>query len=391
MRVLVETTPADTAAALREAWQAAPSFALLTARSVWTEDQALEALGALPARLHTDHFALLTSGSTGEPKLVVGCRRRAERLVDVLHDAQHSDPCAETVLALPLAYCYAFVNQWLWSARKERALRTTTGMSDPAALQTSLTAAEDAMLCLVGRQVPLLRSYFGARSFPGIIRLHFAGGRFPEAELPYLTRAFPRARIFNNFGCAEALPRLTLREVAAGDADIDIGAPLPGVALRVREGMLEFQSPYRAVAFAGAEGVRLIADEDWIPTGDRAEREGAIWRLLGRNDEVFKRYGEKISLPAASRVVQAHCDGQVALYVDRDGAGEPGYCVVLSPPAEAATVRAILQAFRKTFRRPHWPLRIEGADALPVLPNGKTDRQALRGLPDKVQLWRQRI
>ena len=61
-----------------------------------------------------------------------------------------------TVVALPLTYSFAFVNQWLWARQLGRRLVPTPGLAAPAELGRALDGCRDAMLCLVGAQVPLL-------------------------------------------------------------------------------------------------------------------------------------------------------------------------------------------------------------------------------------------
>ena len=46
-----------------------------------------------------------------------------------------------------------------------------------------------------------------------------------------MAELFPNARVFNNYGCAEAMPRLTVRPVKEGEEGVGIGNPLPGVEL----------------------------------------------------------------------------------------------------------------------------------------------------------------
>lgn len=338
-------------------------------------------------------FGILTSGSTGEPRLILGSRRRTEDLVRVLHDLQDSEPVQETVCALPLSYSYAFVNQWVWSRVFDRKLQLTAGFAEPDRLKGALEKARDAMLCLVGSQVTLIRHYFPDAVFPGIIRLHFAGGRFPQEQLPFLRERFPNAQIYNNYGCAEAMPRLTLRRAEDAPEASQIGFTLPGVEMKAdAERRLLFRSPYRAVAFVDDEGFHPVADEDWIPTGDLGEQlPDGSWRLLGRANEVFKRFGEKISLPTLLTTVKSAWSGDAACYREVDPAGEPGYVLVLSPEPDERELRAVLMAFRKHHTRPHWPLRIESLEFMPLLPNGKPDVLSLKNATSGKLHWRQRI
>ena len=273
-------------------------------------------MDTLPADLQTGHYALLTSGSTGTPKLIVGRRERTEALVRVLHRLQELDDAAETIVTLPLTYSYAFVNQWLWSQAFKRRLILTRGLAEPDHLRERLASASQAMLCLVGAQVPLLLQHFGHESFPGVTRLNFAGGRFPQEHLTALRQLFPASRIFNNYGCAEALPRLTIRRAEDADEARVLGLPIDGVELSIDAAAnLLFRSPYGAVGIVEAGTFRRVEDSDWIATGDLGERmPDGRWRLLGRTSEVFKRYGEKLSLAAIAATVNTAWTGECGFY-----------------------------------------------------------------------------
>jgi hypothetical protein len=127
-RVLIERHEPDDLTKLDEAWAAAETFAFLPEKSGVPERWVREALDTLPDDLRFHHFGLLTSGSTGRPRLVIGAKSRAEELARVLHRMQESEPVKGTILALPLTYCYAFVNQWLWAGVVERRLVHTRGL-----------------------------------------------------------------------------------------------------------------------------------------------------------------------------------------------------------------------------------------------------------------------
>lgn len=377
---------------LDERWNDLRTFALVPANLALTGEWLEKALGLLPAELQTDHFLLLTSGSTGQPKLIVANRKRAENLVRVIHQVQESDPVRETIGSLPLSYSYSFINQWLWSRTMRRRLITTEGFTRPDGLKAALDHATDAMICMVGVQVPLLRSLFGTHSFPGIIRLHFAGGRFPQEQIPVLRQIFPNAKIFNNYGCAEAMPRLTIRHAEDAGVAANIGRPLPGVELKTgEEDQLLFRSPYRAVGFIEDSGYRPIADDEWVETGDLGrEADDGMWILLGRKSEVFKRFGEKISLPAIQAAVQRVWHEEVAFYRETDSMGENGHILVIAPHPTKDQLKAILMEMRRDFNRPHWPLRVESMERLPRLSNNKVDALALKDRKEVTVQWSQR-
>lgn len=378
---------------LERAWCQLETFAFVAEKSGVSRDWIATRLAQLPTEYHKGHFALLTSGSTGKPKLVVGRRDRAERLAALLHQLQEAEPVRETVLALPLTYCYAFVNQWLWARLHRRRLIPTSGLAQPDRLRSALAAARDAMICLVGAQVAFLLEYFGRESFPGVIRLHFAGGRFPQEHLADLQRLFPSAIVFNNYGCAEAMPRLTLRRADAADEAHHIGWTLPGVEIRAdAESRLEFRSPYGAVALLDDDGILRVDSETWIPTGDLGvQAPDGHWELLGRDGEVFKRYGEKISLPQILSHVRTLWQGQAEAYRETDTRGEAGYVLVLVPHPKEGQVRELLRELARNLPRPHWPLRVISLPALPLLTNGKVDRVHLPNAAGAVLQWKQHL
>lgn len=380
--------------ALVDAWSSVSSVAVLPERLGSDPDWFGRALAAVPERFCRDHLFMLTSGSTGAPKLVVGSKSRVEDLVRSLHRVQSNKPVRQAILSLPISYSHSFVNQWLWSHVHGVTLVPTPGLADPAAMVRAMRSADAGMLCLVGVQVPMLLSYLGTDRFPGIVRIHFAGGRFPQERLDALREAFPMASIYDNYGCAEAMPRLTVRRAEDSDEASNVGRPIPGVSLRIGScGELLFNSRFGAVALVDASAVvREIGPEGWMPTGDRAEEcPDGSWRLGGRLGEVFKRYGEKVSLPSLLAVVLESWRGQAAFYRERDGRGEDGHVLVLSPMTDEETARGLIRQIAARFPRAAWPIRVECVDSMPKLASEKIDLAALAGGGSKQVLWAQRM
>ncbi|HEV2459358.1 MAG TPA: AMP-binding protein [Ktedonobacterales bacterium] len=379
--------------ALDRAWDGAETFAFVPHKSGVSGEWLETALAALPPNLHTEHFALLTSGSTGQPKLVIGVKRRTDALARVLHEMQDSAAIEQTIAVLPLTYCYAFVNQWRWARVMGRSLTIGVGFSEPIALAEQLERMTNGMLCLVGAQVPLLERTLAGHQFPGVRRLHFAGGRFPQDKLDVLSTFFPNAVVYNNYGCAEAMPRLTLRRADASPAGANIGRPLPGVELKTTDdNRLLFRSPFGCVGYVDGDGYHALTAGDWVPTGDLAHAlPDGSWELLGRAGDVFKRYGEKVSTPSILTTVATSWGGHAETYRETDAAGEMGYVLVLAPQPGEDELRGILRALREHHPRAQWPLRVESLQEMPRLPNGKIDRMGLSTRGDRQLHWRQRI
>lgn len=378
----------DGPAALAAAWTDDASVLLAPARRGVTETWLREAIDRVPPALARGHVALLTSGSTGAPRLVVGEKARAERLTGVMHEHQALHDVARTVTLLPLTYSYAFVNQWVWSQVHGRALVVSPGLADVAATRALLREGPDTMVCLVGPLFSLLaRHVEGTEALASVTRVNFAGGPFPWHERDELARVFPRARVFNNYGCAEAMPRLTITPMEALRRPGDLGEPLPGVELRVDEhGELCFRSRHGAIGMVEDGAWREVGAEDWLGTQDlaRADEDGRF-TLLGRRSEVYKRFGEKVSVAQQLDAVREVWPGQAAAMMERDPVGEPAHVVVLAPEPSDDEVRGVLKVFRARFPRAHWPLRVDSVDALPLLASGKPDLRALAAADRRVR------
>lgn len=393
MRVLAVQEVMAAPARLDASWEDPTSFVVPPDRFRTSENWLARTLERVPPALAQGHFALLTSGSTGQPRLVIGNRRRAERLVRVLHEVQGSDCVRETILTLPLFYAYAFINQWLWARQWHRTLVVTPGFSDPAAVDAAFSRAEAAMVCLVGSQLKLLWGVIGTKAYPGVVRVHFAGAPFPQDKLGQIRQTFPNAVVFNNYGCTEAMPRLAVRRAEAAETWSDIGDPLPGIELRTDDAeRLLFRSPYGAIGVVEEGAFQAIGEQDWVPTGDIAERNPAgRWMLLGRANQVFKRHGEKISLVRVLSRIKTGWSGEVTFYTEVDAAGEAGHVLLLTPSPSEEELRRLLRVFRTEFPRSHWPLRVESTESLPLMGNGKIDVEACRASTAVSVHWRQRV
>ena len=334
--------------------------------------------------------------------MVVANRIRAEALARVIARAQHVDAAQDRVqnmvIALPISYCFALVNQWVLAHIHDLPM-TFGGFSQPDRLAQILEQAEDSMICLVGAQAGLLRLLGDSRRFANVRRVAFAGSPFPWGQAALLKRLFPNARFYNNYGCAEAMPRLVVTEVTEnlrrGDPGLPglLGQPLPGIRFRTTpQAELQFQSDYAALGYVTPEGYAPFAADGWIDTGDCAEQDDRLgWVLQGRSSEVFKRHGEKVSPARLARTIEEIWPHPFALLRRQDRAGEAGLALALEGAADRAAARNMLKAIRDRHPRAYWPLRILRFDTFPRLRNEKIDIATLESLCEQDVLWDQRV
>src|SRR5208283_1007246 len=129
----------------------------------------------------------------------------------------------------------------------------------------------------------------------------------------------------------------------------NIGLSLPGVELLSgSDGELLFRSQYRAIAIVEDRRFRRIEDAEWIATGDVGQQQSdGRWCLQGRRSEVFKRFGEKVSISSIHDLVEKVWQGAIGFYRDVDKLGEDGYVMVISPCSSNVELKLILSELRR--------------------------------------------
>lgn len=179
------------------------------------------------------------------------------------------------------------------------------------------------------------------------------------------------------------------------------GVPLEGVRVRAWEGELQIAGPMLADGYlddAALTAATFVRDEEgtrWYRTGDTGTVDRVV-RVTGRRDNVIISGGVNVSLDRVETVVRAlpGLAEAVVIAVPDPRWGE-GSVVVASesalgagPDADHHAVAQRLQRLRDAVRqrvgaelgRPARPRGIVLVEQIPLLPSGKPDRAALRGL-----------
>jgi acyl-CoA synthetase (AMP-forming)/AMP-acid ligase II len=345
-----------------------------------------------PVQAHSDlFFGLLTSGSTGEPKAIVTSAARLANGVQAIHSAQQLENIGATGVLLPLAYSFACVNQLLWSVLQERELHFPGPLADMATCLTHIRESGVDMLCMVAHQARAL-SRLGARAqpLPAVRCLNFAGAPFPLAQFAFLRHLFPNARLLNNYGCAEAMPRLTSVEVTTPDTSIAfVGQPIGDIALRIEGntagGPVLFHGSSTALGTIGVDG-SLQPFGEWIASGDLGRIDAAGLHILGRHDQIVKIGGERLSLLEVEQAFMAFGASQALVWLQEQGDIERIIAVIQMPAPPS--LQALLQCLRQHLPRPLLPAEIHWTEQWQINANHKTDRPTLQAKAQSGQLHR---
>ena len=329
-------------------------------------------------------FRLLAQGAVCSPAAIAfaGPARSAARLaagVQAIHVAQGLGALRSTALLLPLAYSFACVNQLLWAVLLERELHLPGPLTDMGTCLDNIRSGQVEMLCLVAQQTATL-----LRCAPPLVQVrcvNFAGSPFPMRHFEELRALFPHARLINNYGCAEAMPRLCCTEVTQATASTAfVGQPVGAIELRIDQGAIEFRGPSAALGTIGSDGA-LRPFGDWIASGDLGSLDADGLYIMGRHDQVIKIGGERLTLLDVEQAFTAFGAHQVLVWVED---GERIHAVIGMTAAPA--LRDLLQFLRQRLPRALLPAAIFYARDWPLNANQKTDRPALQTRAGRGQL-----
>lgn len=206
----------------------------------------------------------------------------------------------------------------------------------------------------------------------------------------------PRVRVV--YGLTETSCNTTWTEFGADIDDLasTIGKPAPAFPCRIaREdgslcgvgetGEIQFLSRTNMLGYwRRPEATREAFTEDgWLRTGDLGHwRANGNIELVGRRSEMFKSGGFNVYPREVELALEEYEGVEVAVVISRPDPlyGEVGHASVLMRADCAVTSDDLRQFLQSRIANYKIPKTIEIVRSLPMLANGKVDRQALRKL-----------
>ena len=364
---------------------------LAEAKAIALEAWIAPGLALGPSSHDPDRLAALlyTSGSTGRPKGVMLSHANLWLgAVSVAHYLQLT-PDDRTLCVLPLAFDYGqnqIFSAWVSGG-------TAIGFDYLLPRHMMLAVALHRATVLAG--VPPLWLQLAELGWAGqgdtLRTLTNSGGHLPEPLVRRLRTLFPQAKLHLMYGLTEAFRSSSLDPALVDAYPDSIGTAIPFATLHVTH-------PDGSEAAPGEEGELvhsgpLVAHGYWNDPERTAERfkNGEVWsgdavvlgddgllRFRGRDDAMIKVSGNRISPTEIEEAALA--SGAVT---DAAAFGVPderlGQAIVLVAVRAGDEDEDRLRAHLKRELPPHMqPARIVWRDALPVGPNGKLDRAALK-------------
>jgi acyl-coenzyme A synthetase/AMP-(fatty) acid ligase len=327
-----------------------------------------------PAYQHTE-WAMLTSGTTGVPKMV-------------LHDLHG----LTTALRIPSPADGADVWGTFYDIRRygglQIFLRAIFGGAS-LVLSEAGEATGDHLARLARHGVThisgtpsqwrrALMSPAISAIAPRYVRL--SGEIADQMVLDNLRAAFPGAVIGHAYASTEAGVGFDVNDGLAGFPARYVGNLLGGVELKIADGTLRVRSPGAASRYAGAGNRSLHDAEGFIDTGDLVERRGERYYFVGRKGGIINVGGLKVNPEEIEAVINRHPKVRMSLVRQKaspiTGAIVVADVVLKSEGGGAVELKDdILKLCRDALPRHKVPAAISFVPMLAVAASGKLLRR----------------
>ena len=344
---------------------------------------------------------LFTSGTTGEPKVVLLRHRHLFSYVVSTTEFCSAGPEEAALISVPsyhiagiaaiLTNVYAgrrvtylpqfSPEQWVSGVRDQR---ITHAMIVPTMLGRILDV-------LAERQLEL----------PSLRHLSYGGGRAPVPVVERAMAMLPHVDFVNAYGLTETSSTIALlgpddHRAASAGADPamrarlgSVGRPVHGVEVEVRDadgavlprgqaGEIHVRGDQIAGEYADRSA---IGADGWFGTRDRGRLDADGYLFLdGRADDVIVRGGENLSPTEIEEVLMSHpavADAGVVGIPDEEWGEVPAAAVVLYP-GRRPEPGELLDWVRDRLRSARTPVLLVESEALPYSEAGKLLRRELR-------------
>jgi acyl-coenzyme A synthetase/AMP-(fatty) acid ligase len=327
-------------------------------------------------RSHETEWVLLTSGTTGVPKLVLHTLRTLTSIIV----QQHASPSA-TPRVWSTFYDirrYGGLQIFLRAALRGGSLV----LSDPKeSINDFLRRAAAAGITHISGTPShwrrALMSGAAATIAPAYVRL--SGEIADQAILDNLRAAYPQAGVAHAFASTEAGVAFEVGDGLAGFPATLLTAPGP-VALRIIDGTLRVRSGGNALRYLGEEVSPIRGADGFVDTGDRVELREGRYYFVGRAGGVINVGGLKVHPEEVEAVINATPWVRMSLVKARrspiTGAVVTAEVVLVDDapgPAEAVT-QGIIESCRRALPPHKVPAMVRIVPALEVSAAGKLVR-----------------
>jgi len=356
---------------------------------------------ALPNVIPTDLAALIyTSGSTGFPKGVMMTHQSMVFTSWSLIEYLRLDETDRIMLLLPMAFDYGLY-QLIMSVTLGATLIVEYSFTFPASIYRSIEKHQPTVF----PGVPTIYSMMIASNkesgirFDCIKKVTNTAAALPMAFIPDMKKIFPNALIFSMYGLTEC-KRVSYLEPELIDVKPgSVGKAIPGTEVYLlspegnevpagQPGLLHVRGPHVMLGYWKREelskqmlkpgklpGEKVLCSNDWFTM----DEDGFLY-FQGRNDDIIKTRGEKVSPLEVENAIFRHpaVKEAVVMGIPDEMLGEAIVAYVTLYPGSAASEQEILRECKNKLELFMVPSRVIILDQMPKSANGKIDKKELK-------------
>lgn len=356
---------------------------------------------AFPNVIPTDLAALIyTSGSTGFPKGVMMTHQSMVFTSWSLIEYLRLDETDRIMLLLPMAFDYGLY-QLIMSVTLGATVIVEYSFTFPASIYKSIEKHQPTVF----PGVPTIYSMMigsnkesGIR-FECIRKVTNTAAALPMAFIPDMKKIFPNALIFSMYGLTECKRVSYLEPELIDSKPGSVGKAIPGTEVFLlssegqevpagQAGILHVRGPHVMQGYWKREeltrqmlipgklpGEKVLCSNDWFTM----DEEGFLY-FQGRNDDIIKTRGEKVSPLEVENAIFRHpaVKETVVLGLPDEMLGEAVIAYVTLYPGSIANEQEILRECKSRLELFMIPSRVIILDQMPKSANGKIDKKELK-------------
>jgi acyl-coenzyme A synthetase/AMP-(fatty) acid ligase len=355
---------------------AAPADTLKLPACITAEPQLTPGLVSRRAERATE-WVLLTSGTTGAPKLVL---HTLASLTSALAGQQR--PAGETIIWSTFYDIRRYGGLQIFLRAVHFGSLVLSDAAEPVMdfLSRAASAQTTHISGTPSHWRRAIMSGAAATITPRYVRL---SGEIPDqAVLDNLRATYPKATVAHAFASTEAGVAFEVRDGLAGFPAALLGAP-GRVELKIEDGTLRIRSPGTAVRYLGEDAAPLRGADGFVDTGDRVEERAGRCYFMGRRGGVINVGGLKVHPEEVEAVINEHPWVRMSLVRARRnaimGAVVTAEVVLVEDeggarPAADALTREITDRCKRMLAAHKVPAMIRVVPALEVSASGKLVR-----------------
>lgn len=320
---------------------------------------------------------LFTSGSSGGTKAVQLSKDNILANTNAVSKTLDLHLVKNQILFLPLHYSFGLLGQLVPAIELNICTYLFNHLLES---KNIIPLHQDCLISGVPQHYQTLSKLFPSDKFTNITHVVSAGAYWSIQDRMDAQKLFPNAILYNNYGQTELSPRaLNISSKDPAFFKGVTGRVVPGLTSKINdEGELLFKGKQVMLGYINDDNTSQERSDQWWFTGDHAKEEDGIITVLGRKDDILKINGERTSLFFINNRIKEIATVIEAITLNEIEAQQDISLMTFIVPAKNFDLQDFKKRLTEKLLPGFIPKKIFCIEQLPLLSNGKVDRQKLK-------------